>query len=355
MTKIALIADTHWGIRNDSEVFHNHTKKFLDDVFFPRLASMAIDHVVHLGDIVDRRKYINYLTAKRLRSDFLDPLKAMGVTLDIIAGNHDVYYKNTNSVNALNELIDGRYDNVRIFTQATTVEHLAAPILYVPWINNENREHTLKEMETTNAQIVFGHLELAGFQMYRGASNSHGDDPSSFSRFDVVCSGHYHHRSSSGGIHYLGSPLQFTWSDFSDSRGFHIFDEDTRELEFVPNPSEVFHKLYYEDSAWAMDEVMGMDFSHLESKYVKVVIQNKSNPWMFDVMMDKVLASNPAHVQVVEDHLNLALEDDEEIVNEAEDTLTLFRKYVTNIDSGVDRDKLNRVITDVYNEAMALR
>lgn len=100
---------------------------------------------------------------------------------------------------------------------------------------------------------------------------------------------------------------------------------------------------------------MAMDFSHLESKYVKVVIQNKSNPWMFDVMMDKVLASNPAHVQVVEDHLNLALEDDEEIVNEAEDTLTLFRKYVTNIDSGVDRDKLNRVITDVYNEAMALR
>ena len=104
-----------------------------------------------------------------------------------------------------------------------------------------------------------------------------------------------------------------------------------------------------------MEKVTAMDFSHLENKYVKVIIQNKNNPYMFDFMMDKILQSNPAHVQVVEDHLNLALEGDEEIVSDAEDTLTLFRKYVTNIDSGVDKEKLNRVITDVYNEAMALR
>ena len=355
MTKIALIADTHWGVRNDSEVFHDHMKKFLDDVFFPQLSSMGITDVIHLGDLVDRRKYININTAKRLREDFLDRLASMGVSMHITAGNHDVYYKNTNDVNALHEIVDGKYDNVHIYTEAATVELLDTKMLFVPWINDSNREQTMKEMETTDAQIVFGHLELAGFQMYRGATNSHGDDPSIFSRFDIVCSGHYHHRSSSGGIHYLGSPLQFTWSDFSDARGFHVFDTKTRELEFIPNPREVFHKWYYEDTAWTMEQVASLDFSNLESKYVKVIIQNKNNPYMFDFVMDKILSSNPAHVQVVEDHLNLALEDDEEIVNEAEDTLTLFRKYVTNIDSGVDKEKLNRVITDVYNEAMSLR
>ena len=355
MTKIALIADTHWGVRNDSEVFHDHMKKFLDDVFFPTLNTMGITDVIHLGDLVDRRKYININTAKRLREDFLDPLAAKNISMYITAGNHDVYYKNTNTVNALHEIVDGRYDNVRIYTESTTVDFFGTKILFVPWINSENRERTLREMETTDAQIVFGHLELAGFQMYRGATNSHGDDPSIFRRFDVVCSGHYHHRSSVGGIHYLGSPLQFTWSDFSDSRGFHVFDTSTRELEFIANPREVFYKSYYEDTNWTMEKVTAMDFSHLENKYVKVIIQNKNNPYMFDFMMDKILQSNPAHVQVVEDHLNLALEGDEEIVSDAEDTLTLFRKYVTNIDSGVDKEKLNRVITDVYNEAMALR
>jgi metallophosphoesterase superfamily enzyme len=141
--KVALISDTHWGIRNDSIIQHNHMKRFLDDVFFPTLVSNGINHVIHLGDIVDRRKYINFLTAKRMRDDFLSPLENMRITLDIIAGNHDVYYKNTNEVNALKELIDGRYYNINIYTAATTVtQEDGTPILSVPWINDENRART---------------------------------------------------------------------------------------------------------------------------------------------------------------------------------------------------------------------
>jgi len=103
--KIALITDTHWGIRNDSSIMNNHMKRFLDEVFWPILDREGIDTVIHLGDLVDRRKYINYLTAKRLRDDFLDPMMTKGLDLHIIAGNHDTFYKNTNDVNALDELL----------------------------------------------------------------------------------------------------------------------------------------------------------------------------------------------------------------------------------------------------------
>lgn len=351
--KIALITDTHWGIRNDSIAFHDNNKKFLDDVFFPTLVSNGIKNIIHLGDIVDRRKYINFLTAKRLRDDFLSPLENIGITLDIIAGNHDVYYKNTNEVNALKELIDGRYYNINIYTEATTVtQEDGTPILYVPWINDENRAKTLKEIHDTKSQIILGHLELAGFHMYRGSIESHGDDPDLFGRFDVVCSGHYHHKSSSSNIHYLGSHSQFTWSDHNDPRGFHILDTKTKELEFVVNPYEMFAKVWYDDMN-KDPEIINVE--SLKDKFIKVIVSNKNDLYKFDKFIDKIEKVGVIDLQVVEDHLNLNTEGDEDIINEAESTVDIFKKYIDQVDFGINKKKLETTIVNLYNEALTVQ
>ena len=353
--KIALITDTHWGIRNDNVAFHDKTKKFLDDVFFPTLHSNGINHVVHLGDIVDRRKYVNFLTAKRLREDFLVPLENNKITLDIIAGNHDVYYKNTNEVNALEEIINGRYCNVNIYTEATTVtQEDSTPILYVPWINDQNRAATLKEIHDTKSQIVLGHLELEGFQMYRGSMASHGDSPDLFGRFDLVCSGHYHHKSTSGNIHYLGSHSQFTWSDHGDPRGFHIFDTETKELEFVANPYEMFAKVWYDDKTADKDPDK-IDINGLKDKFVKVIVSNKTDLYKFDKFIERIEKVGVIDLQVVEDHLNLNLEDDQDIVNEAESTVDIFKKYIDQIDVNINKKKLENTIVGLYNEALTIQ
>lgn len=355
--KLALIADTHWGVRNDNQLFMDNTKRFLDDVFFPTLLSNNINHVIHLGDIVDRRKYVNFLTAKRLREDFLEPLENKKINLDIIAGNHDVYYKNTNEVNALEEVINGRYHNVNIYTQATTIiQEDGTPILYVPWINNENRDATLNEIRSTKSQIVLGHLELAGFQMYSGSMVSHGDDPDLFGRFHVVCSGHYHHKSTSGNIHYLGSHGQFTWSDYEDPRGFHIFDTETEQLTFVRNPYNIFKKVWYNDTDKTIKQIMEHDFTQYNKTIVKVIVTNKNNPYMFDKFIEAIEQSQPHDMQVVEDHLNLNLEEDSDIVNEAESTIEIFKKYIDQATvTGISKEKLQTTIEDLYNEALTVQ
>lgn len=349
--KIALICDTHWGVRNDSVHFMDSTKRFLDDVFFPRLNADGIDHVIHLGDIVDRRKYINFNTAKRLREDFLKPLQDAGITMDVIAGNHDVYYKNTNEVNALQELIDGKFQNICVFTEAfTTWQKDDTQILYVPWINEENRDRSLEKIKQSNASIVLGHLELSGFQMYRGSTESHGDSPDMFGRFDLVCSGHYHHKSSSGNIHYLGSHSQFTWSDYGDDRGFHILDTETKQLEFVANPYAMFAKVWYDDS-----KDIAVDFESLKNKFVKVIVSNKDDLYNFDRFIDKIEKAGVINLQVVEDHLNLNLEGDEDIVNEAESTVDIFKKYIDQIDVNINKKKLESTIVNLYNEALTVQ
>ena len=58
--KYALITDTHFGVRNDSQILLEYQKKFYDEIFFPYLDKNDIKHIVHLGDLVDRRKSINF-------------------------------------------------------------------------------------------------------------------------------------------------------------------------------------------------------------------------------------------------------------------------------------------------------
>ena len=49
--KVALITDTHFGVRKGSQVFHDYFEKFYNEVFFPALDEHGIDTVIHLGEI----------------------------------------------------------------------------------------------------------------------------------------------------------------------------------------------------------------------------------------------------------------------------------------------------------------
>jgi DNA repair exonuclease SbcCD nuclease subunit len=106
-------------------------------------------------------------------------------------------------------------------------------ILMMPWINNANYNSAITKMEQTDAQVMFGHFEIAGFEMMRGQTCDHGMDVKHFQKFDMVLSGHFHHKSTMGNITYLGNPYELTWGDYDDPRGFHILDTETRELEFI--------------------------------------------------------------------------------------------------------------------------
>ncbi len=99
--RIAVINDTHFGARNDNPAFIEFQNKFYNEQFFPYLQQNNINCLVHLGDVVDRRKFINHNTAHNFKKVFWDRLDDMGIETHIIIGNHDTYYKNTNEVNAL--------------------------------------------------------------------------------------------------------------------------------------------------------------------------------------------------------------------------------------------------------------
>ena len=349
--KMALINDTHAGARGDDPRFNEYFFKFWEGTFFPYLKENNITQICHLGDVVDRRKYINFVTLNSWRKRFFDVLEREGINMDVIVGNHDVTYKNTNEINAMHELFD-RYENINVFIDPVEMEYAGTKVALVPWINSSNYEQTLDFLENTKTQIVFGHFEIAGFEMDRGNICHTGLDKSLFNRFDMVLSGHFHHKSNDGSIFYLGNQYEITWADYNDQRGFHVFDTETRELTFVPNSNRMFYKLNYDDGAQDFEHWKNYDFNNLKDTFVKVVVLNKQNPYLFDNVIDNLYKAGVADISIVEDFTDVALDDDQELIDQAEDTMTILSKYIDNLTLNVNNDKLKTLMKELYVEAL---
>ena len=348
--KIALITDTHFGARNDNLIFNEYFYKFYDELFFPYLRENNITNVIHLGDVMDRRKYISYRIAKDFRERFLDQFD--GIQFHMLVGNHDTFYKNTNDVNSLQELVDGKYNNIKVYPAATEVDFDECKILFVPWINVNNMTHTIKMLKTSSAQICMGHLELSGFEMQKGMVMDHGWDKEEFSRFDTVMSGHYHHKSDDGQVFYLGTPYEIYWNDWDDPKGFHVFDTETRELERIVNPHKIFSKIYYDDSTMSYDN---HDISQYKDKYVKLVVVNKKDLYQFDKFVDKLLQADCHDVKIVEDFSDLdASNVSDDIVENTQDTMTLLELYIDDLSVDLSKDRLKNTTRELYIEAQDL-
>ena len=133
-----------------------------------------------------------------------------------------------------------------------------------------------------------------------------------------------------------------------------MFDLKTRELQFIENPFKMFYKIVYDDLNKTFEDVLEIDFSYLKDSFVKVIVKNKTNPYWFDLYIEKLEKVGLTDVQVVEDHLNLNLEGDDDIVNEAEDTMTILKKYIDSIEIDTDKQRLDKLIRTLYDEALSV-
>ena len=345
--KIAIITDQHFGARNDSIAFLDFFQKFYDNTFFPTLANNNIDTVLVLGDTFDRRKYINFYALQRAKEMFFDRLASMGISVHMLAGNHDTYFKNTNDVNSPDLLLK-EYDNINVIDEPTTIEVAGTEICMMPWICPENYQQSLDVMKNTKAELCMGHFEIAGFAMYRGMESHDGLSKETFDKFDMVFSGHYHHRSDDGHIYYLGNPYELTWQDYNDPRGFHLFDLSTRKLEFVTNPYTMFSRIEYNDKD---QDPIDLDSLDLKDSYVKLIVVNKTDFYKFDKFIQKLYSKGCHDIKIVED---LSEFEDGEIGEEInlEDTISVLTNYVDSVETDVDKEKIKTFMRTLYTEAV---
>jgi DNA repair exonuclease SbcCD nuclease subunit len=352
MSKILLLGDVHIGAKSDAEYFHNYVEKFFKNILFPYIDKHKISHIIQVGDLFDRRKYINFLSLSRSKEYLFDEVKKRNLDFDIIIGNHCCFYKNTNKLNSPSLLLEPN-DKWNIHWEPSKIDIGGTKIDLIPWINSANEEDTLAFIKNSESEILLGHLEVDGFSMYRGIQSHGGLSKELLSKYELVCSGHYHHKSTQGNVNYLGSPYQITWHDHGDMRGFHILDTDTKELDFIENPHKLFEVFNYEESDDLTDKIYSnnIDLSFVKDRIVKVRVNKKNNHEIFDLFVDRILKQNPIDLKIedVSSFTNSSIDDDVEVENTAD----ILVSYVKNIEcEQSDKDIISKRLMDVYFEAL---
>jgi len=356
MTQVAIICDSHFGVRSDSPVFLSYFKKSLE-WFFQQVEMLRITHVIHLGDLFDRRKYLNFVTAKTCREYFLEALDKKGIETHIITGNHDMYYKDTHMVNSLREIVGNRYKNIHVHDEPVKLSYDGVEVQLIPWITDSNKEMSYKQIKETSADLLMGHFDIKGFELHSGTVSDHGDDKSTFDKFDLVFSGHYHHKSSQGNIHYLGAFAEYTWSDYNDPRGFTFFDTNTRHFELIRNPHSMFRMVSYDDvkTPDILEHIKKTDYSYLKDTYVKVICVNRENPYAFDMLLDKIYKVGPVDITILEDISTFTENDENSEIDESQNTSDILDGYIGGLTLSVNNDKMKTYMKDIYSEAISLK
>lgn len=347
--KLVLISDTHFGVRNDSQLFIDHFASFYQNVFFPYLEENNINTIIHAGDLFDRRKFVNFNVLSSFRNLFFEELKSRNIEMHLVIGNHDTYFKNTNILNSPEQLL-GEYENIKVYKSPQNISLDGRLISVLPWINSENEEESMDFIKNTNSEMLVGHLELDGFEAVRGMKHEGSLKASSFSKFSRVVSGHFHCKQSKKNITYLGSPYQMVFSDAGEERGFWEMDTDDLSMKFIKNPEEIFYSLSYDDENKDYSGFVGKKYAKFKDRYVKIYVTNRKDPNMLDSVIKTIQDSGAYDLSVMEVPEESC--DKNTIEDMSRSTIDIIMEEIDKDESIQNKSSIKSLIKEFYMESL---
>jgi DNA repair exonuclease SbcCD nuclease subunit len=300
--KIALIGDVHIGVNKNSEEYFDLTERWLK-YFIDEIEQRKINHVFILGDWHHYRDEISVMALNR--SSKMMSLFPKNITVHILTGNHDCYFKDTSEIHSLEMFKE--WENIRVYDEISTIETTGGKhIKVIPWGGELS--------DKSQADYVFGHFEINNFKMNNFKICDNGDDSSSLLKMGKqIYTGHFHKyqtkKYKSGSITYVGSPIQHDFNDVDNVNGFHILDTSTGECDFVVNEGFPVYK-YIKLSK--LKDIKGDD---LRGNYVKFIIDADIKEATLEKAVIKFNSFNPKSLIVDDTTMKKNLDIDGEDVN----------------------------------------
>lgn len=232
--RIIFITDTHLGVRNNSNDWIDIHSNYFKNWFIPLCKKIYRpgDCLVHLGDVYDSRQSLN-LRVLNLGIEIFEELsKIFNDGIYILCGNHDIFAKNTNTINSLKSL--KWIPKINIFEEPESVIMGNKSIFLMPWRRDYQADTETIESAKEH-DYMFCHTDLKGLMFNKFTRIEHGISYEQLNKFGRVYSGHIHYSQTSGKIRMLGSPYQLTRSDTDNAKGITVLDLETGDEEYYEN------------------------------------------------------------------------------------------------------------------------
>jgi DNA repair exonuclease SbcCD nuclease subunit len=334
MSKVCVIGDMHLSLKNGDPTMFKHHLKFLNWV--TRFCEeKGIRDVYQTGDIFDTRRILNNNISFHIQKFFQE----QGLEWHILLGNHDTYSKTSNQVNTPETILSHYVTLVK--DDLVTV----GSVDFIPWISPQNQEKIMRQVAESNSRFCIGHFEFQGFDMGMGHLAEHGMSHKLFQKYEKVLSGHYHTKSQKDNVIYVGTPYQITFIDHDETKGVHIFDTETGELEFHEYPEKFFLRLEYDDG-------LDFDLSTVTDKWIRLTIKQKTDEKVFDKFEKELNSHSPADLKIIENMVKHSESYQIENVDISKAT-EIMAQYINQTDFiGIDKTELNRRMEELYGKAM---
>lgn len=214
----AVFTDLHMGVHSSGDYWLDESKKWAK-WFVAKCAELGIKQAAFGGDFYHQRHDISVKTLNA--SHAFQEIFANSCLTDVwaIAGNHDCYFRDNNTVNS----IRGLAYPFKVFDNTSSIVLLSGQeIAFVPWGC---------ELPEKKVDIMIGHFDTQGFKMQKTRLSEHGYAPTELvKKAPLVISGHYHIRQSKkyddGEMVYAGTPFQFEFGDIEEPKGFMVVYTD---------------------------------------------------------------------------------------------------------------------------------
>lgn len=314
MYKCLVFTDLHLGVHNNNEIWLDASIK-LGKEMYDCCVENDITDIVFMGDFFHERRSINVRTLN-VALEFAEIFEGSNITLWLIVGNHDTYFKNTIYPHSLN--IFKKHENIKV---VDTIQELTDDVTLVPWNFAWNKVKT---------PYIMGHFDINGCALSENFTETNSDfEISDFKRFTQVFSGHFHTPSINDNINYIGSVMPFTFHDVDSERGYYILefnnnDFDMKFFEFKHCPK---YKVIFSDEEIKKDDINGNIVKLVFNEELSIA-ENEKLINNINIHTPLLLNTDFRKMDGDEDDESVKLDGDRELKTNSE----LMNEYIDKID-----------------------